>query len=797
MRADGFINLALERTKARVKINDLVTGLLWLLATVLAYLLAVVIVDQSVHLERSTRISLLVILGVVVVLGLTTILLWPTIKRVNDLFAARLIERQAEDQFRNSLVTFVQVRSDETVPQDVRGAVEAKAASDLSAIDVELAVNRRPLHFAVAALLVAVGLTLMFALTSSKSFTVSMSRALGGNAVAPTATRIIQVRTDPEGPSVMAGTDVRVVAITADRQPKSVEMHMTRGGTYQDVASMKPLDGRTWEFVVENLLQDLVFDVQAGDARSKPYAIAVRPLPAITDVQTVLTFPVYTLLQPQTHDTGHVEALAGTRVEVIARMNQEPRRPELIFGEGKRRQPMRTNGNSLRARAQFTVLGPDSYHLHFLDASLKHNNASAIKYQVTPLGDQPPEVQLERSGSEIRLPAGGSVPLVVKASDDYGIDNLTVRWQTVQPGSGTDSDVGGVGEVRSAALQSVPAGQAVLRIEDRFTMELSKMGLRQGDQALVWVSATDRLPAGAQEGQSPPLRVAVVPPEEAPTAGAGGESQADQPQNGEGEGEGKPGSDQQKTAGLTPQERRGLEEFRQTLDKLRQQQKTEEAPGDREEQPASGRRPNGTDQRPKDKPSDKPNGDGGKEGTGGADRPPGDGPAESPGQEPARRGTDEEPKERLTRFDESGRGKDEPKTDGGLLRTVGPQIRRVAEQFRHGTVDPKLLKELGWSETELRRFVTGWEADDRFDKFVDGPAGSAEQKATSRTDDRAITTSADTGSTVGSGGTSSVGHSDGAVENFEARARRTSPRYRQLVEEYLKAISEAESDSDF
>jgi len=794
MRVDGFINLALERTKARVKINDLITGLLWLLATVLVYLLVVVIVDQSVHLEHSTRIWLLVILGVVVVLGLTTILLWPTIKRVNDLFAARLIERQAEDQFRNSLVTFVQVRNDASVPPDVCGAIEAKAARDLSAIDVELAVNRRPLHFAVAALLAAVALTLMFALTSSKSFTISMVRALGSKAVAPTATRIIQVRTDPEGPSVMAGTDVRVVVITADRQPKSVELRMTRGGTYQDVASMSPVDGRTWEFVVENLLQDLVFDVQAGDARSDACAISVRPLPAITDVQTVLTFPAYTLLQPQTCDTGHVEALAGTRVEVIARMNQQPRRPELIFGDGGRRQPMRTSGNSHRARAEFTVSGPDSYHLHFLDASLKYNNASAIKYQVTPLADRAPVVQLQRSGSEIRAPAGGSVPLVVKASDDYGIGRLTARWQTVQPGSGTDNNAGGVGKVRGAELRRVPSDQAVLRIEDRFTIELSKMGLGQGDQALVWVSATDRLPAGAQEGQSPPLRVVVVPSEEAPTAGTG-ESQADQPQSGGGQGEGKAGSGQQKTAGLTPQERKGLEEFRQTLEKMRQQQKTEEAPGTGQ-QPAGDQRPEGTEQRPKDKPSDKPNGDGGKTGTGGSDRPPGDGPAESPGQEPTRRGPDKEPKERLTQFDESGRRTDEPKTGGELLRTVGPQIRRVAEQFRRGTVDPKLLKELGWSETELRCFVTGWQADDRFEKFVDGPAGSAEQKVTSRTDDRTITASAGTGGTVGSGGTSSVGQSDETAENFEADTRQVSPRYRQLIEEYLKAMSEAESDSD-
>ncbi|NIA21676.1 MAG: hypothetical protein GWP05_06865 [Anaerolineaceae bacterium] len=790
MRADGFINLALERTKARVKTNDLVTGLLGLLATVLAYLLAVVVVDQSVHLEHSTRIWLLIILGLVVVLGMAAILLWPTIKRVNDLFAARLIERQAEDLFRNSLVTFVQVRGDDTVPRDVRGAIEAKAARDLSAIDVELAVNRRPLRFAVVALLVAGALMLVFALTSSKSFTVSMSRALGSTAVAPTATRIVQVRTDPEGPSVMAGTNVRVVVVTADREPESVELRMTRGGTYQDLASMNPLDRRTWEFVIENLLQDLKFNVQAGDARSRTYAIAVRPLPAITDVQTVLTFPAYTLLQPQTHDSGHVEALVGTRVEVIARMNQEPRRPELIFGDGGRRQPMRTNGNSHRARAEFTVSGPDSYHLRFLDKSLKYNNASAIEYQVTPLADQAPGVELDRSGSEVRVAEGGGVPLVVCASDDYGLDRLTARWQRVRPG--------GVGKVRSIELQRVPADQAVLRIEDRFTVELSKMGLGRGDQALVWVRATDRLPGGAQEGQSPPLRVLVVPPEEAPTAGGGGQSQTDQPQTAGGQG--RTGSSRQKTTGLTPQERKGLENFRRTLDKLRP--KSRQRPGDG--QPASGQPSEGTGQQPKGKPSDKPNGDGGTSGAGdagdagGSQRPPGDGPAESPGQEPSGRGPDQQPKQRLTRFDESGRSKDEPQTDGDLLRTVGPQIRRVAKQFRRGTVDPKLLKELGWSETELRRFVTGWQADDRFEKFVDGPK-STRQTVVSPADDRPITTSAgpgDTGGTVGSGATSSVGQSDEMIENFEARQGRTSPRYRQLIEEYLKAVSEAESNSN-
>ena len=149
----------------------------------------------------------------------------------------------------------------------------------------------------------------------------------------------------------------------------------------------------------------------------------------------------------------------------------------------------------------------------------------------------------------------------------------------------------------------------------------------------------------------------------------------------------------------------------------------------------------------------------------------------------------------MTQFDESGRSKDEPKTDSGLLRTVGPQIRRVAEQFRRGTVDPKLLKELGWSETELRRFVTGWEADDRFEKFVHG-AKSTQQTVASRTDGRPITTSNGAGGTVGSGTTSSVGQSDEMIENFEARQRRTSPRYRQLIEEYLKAVSEAESDSN-
>lgn len=193
MPSEKSILRALHRTKAQVRSNDLVTGLLWLLVILAAWLLAVILYDLARPLDRAAHLIILAVLAVVAVV-LAALLLWPLVHRINDLFAARLIESAAEDQFRNSLLTFVELRHDPNATAEVRAAVAAKAAHDLLAVDFHLLLNPRPRRWAVIALAALAIAAAVLALADPGNFAAALGRAVGLNIASPPATRIISQR---------------------------------------------------------------------------------------------------------------------------------------------------------------------------------------------------------------------------------------------------------------------------------------------------------------------------------------------------------------------------------------------------------------------------------------------------------------------------------------------------------------------------------------------------------------------------------------------------------------------------
>jgi hypothetical protein len=281
MTADEFVNLALERTKARVRSNDLFTGLLRLLALLAAGLLAAILFDLIWPLGRAAHLALLALVAVLAAASLAAILLWPMLRRVNDLFAARLIERAAEDQFRNSLLTFVELRHDSAASAEVRAAVAAKAAHDLQAVDLPLLLNRRPRRWALITLAAVALIVAALALAGPGNFTAALGRAVGMDIAPPPATRIVDLR-PAGGATVPAGSDVRIVAELAGRRPETVAVTLNEGGRLWNTVAMKPLGGSDWELVVGNVRENLRFRVQAGDAVSDDRLITVRPTDAVT-----------------------------------------------------------------------------------------------------------------------------------------------------------------------------------------------------------------------------------------------------------------------------------------------------------------------------------------------------------------------------------------------------------------------------------------------------------------------------------------------------------------------------------
>jgi hypothetical protein len=276
MSADEFLNLALERTKAQVRANDLITGLLWLLAALAAGLLAVILFDLARPLDRAAHLAILAVLAVFAAASLAIILLWPLVRHVNDLFAARLIERAAEDQFRNSLLTFVELRHDPAAPPEVRAAVATKAAHDLQAVDFHLLLNHRPRRWAFVALAAVAVVAVALALAGPGNFAAAVGRAVGMNIAPHQATRILDLQ-PADGATSPAGADVHIVATLTGQRPDSVAVTLNEGGRFWNTVAMKPLAEDQWELVVGNVRENLRFRVQAGDAQSEDHLLTVRP----------------------------------------------------------------------------------------------------------------------------------------------------------------------------------------------------------------------------------------------------------------------------------------------------------------------------------------------------------------------------------------------------------------------------------------------------------------------------------------------------------------------------------------
>ena len=444
MTPTQFVIFTIERLKARLRTNDLLTGLLGLLALVLVWLLTVVVVDQAVILPRGVRLVLVVVLGIVAALALVAVLAWPSMRRLNNLYVARMIETHDENRFRNSLTTFVELNADAAAPDDVRRAVAEKAARDLTELDVEALVSRRPLRWTVVVLATAGSILLAFGLLAPKSFSAGMARAIGAEVEPPTATRIVQLK-PADGYRIVAGHAVTIELQLGGSLPDEASIDIEHTDGHGQRKPMRRIGDNTWEFTISDLLEDLRFSVRAGDARSPQHRLIVYPLPHVTAVACRLTRPAYTRREPQEVAGGNIDALPGTRVEITVLTSHPPEAPELRFDDG-RKLSLRPLSDGSGARGEFVVGeaggaggaggAETGYHISFRDKQMQLENRNPVQYRIRPLLDRLPLVELTPVGpaatqGPLDVPVNSPAVLHLRASDDYGLAGCWVDRKSV------------------------------------------------------------------------------------------------------------------------------------------------------------------------------------------------------------------------------------------------------------------------------------------------------------------------------------------------------------------------------
>lgn len=524
---DDFIEGQLQKTRSQVKWCDISSAAMTLLAGTLVYLFAVALVDHWVLSGGLGFWGRLLCLAVLLIGGTAyavTALLPLLMHRINPVYAAHAIE-QSRPTLKNSLVNFLLLRSSRVgISDSVYRAIEQQAASKLSQVHVESAVDRSKLVKIFAVLLVVVTACCLYTVLSPKNPLRTVRRVILPWADISAPTRVTIAEVSPGDTSAFHEGYVNVQAVVRgvrDGDPVTLFYSTLDGQTVeQPIAMQRPADAYRHACVLPaasgGLRQSVRYYITAGDARTPVYEVEVLPAPTIAVERVEYQYPKYTGLEPATAGHGDLKALEGTRVTLHARANQDIGKAYLDLDcKGQRNKSLSVEGREARVtlplRFQAGSQSPEfaSYQVRFTNAQ-GHENPQPIRHTVEIVRDRPPEAKLlEPEEPQLDLPLNRRLQLKVRAVDpDFALSKVEIVTERVNQS----------GDVlwASALLDTEHVGE----FEGTVTFDPEKLKLKVGDEVRYWAEARDNRrpddakPAEPNRGESERHKIRIVAAEQ-------------------------------------------------------------------------------------------------------------------------------------------------------------------------------------------------------------------------------------------------------------------------------------------
>jgi collagen type III alpha len=489
-----FVRSCLRATKRTVKLIEVGSAAMVLAAYTLLTLTAVVIADHllaqglSAEARRVARWAYLT--------GAVGIFAWlavvPLVRRINDLFAAWVIEHQ-HPEFKNSLISALQLAWRGELPGSMRAALTTRAAGDLTLVDVRRTVDTRSARRAALVAAGAVLVFLIYAALAPKPIMPSIRRALGFELPPPTRTQIV-IEEPPADYKTFVGSPVRMVARVEGKQPAEacVQFSLDGGSTWladQRLALSPPPTGRTvdprehrrWRAVKSgrDVQQTMHYQFVAGDGRSEVRLLRVCPYPSVAQVTVRYEYPPYTGLAAREAEGGNVDGIVGTLISVRMRTSVPADSPPTLAFRKTDRGTLRSfalDDSGQHFVGRFRIEADDEYTIDYQDQG-GTRNADSVVYTVRARPDRPPLVELRQPDDNITLSASDSLELGCEASDDFGLTEAMLEYQI-------DERTG-----RVALAESLPAETRSLSIVK--TIPLSRLDVSPGDRVTWWVGVKD------------------------------------------------------------------------------------------------------------------------------------------------------------------------------------------------------------------------------------------------------------------------------------------------------------------
>ena len=496
------IQKKLKQTRLRVKLTDLISGLILFATFSLLYLLTLSVIDHWLFgLGFWTRL-----LSLFVFLGAGSYFVWHQIMplfmhSINPVYVAKMIE-QSQPSLKNSLINFLLLRKENSkVHQAVMSVVEEKAAADLKQIPLDTAVDYSKsiyLGYVLAGVAVLFGL---YAILSPKNPLPTIYRVAMPWADIARPSRVEIVDVTPGDSIIYQGETVEVRAKIYDMGDEPVMLYystLARQLVDQPIVLTPDAAGTSYRGTISpddlGIQQELSYRIEAGDAVTREYRIEVREAPAIEIQSIVYKFPLYTGEPTETQEReGAIRAVEGTQVFITAKTNGPINNVYLQFDpDGKRESLLArrltfkvTEDQPQQAKASFFLkLKEDQKTPKYRSYSLRYENQEGVlnpnpvRYSIDVLPDLSPEIEIlspEPIESEVAL--DGRLEFELRAIDpDYALSQITIHGVT-----------GETNFIEHDLLKSNQTGQQL----HRWNFQPAKHKLKQGQTVHIWAAAED------------------------------------------------------------------------------------------------------------------------------------------------------------------------------------------------------------------------------------------------------------------------------------------------------------------
>ena len=521
---DEYVDFHLARTRANIKYTEVFTALVSVGTLFLVYLLGFAIFDQWViagGFGYGPRVVMLSVLLLITAALLVRSVAVPLIRKVNALYAARVIE-SADPALKSSLLNIVDLRnSGAPITRNMLQAMEKRAAIGLSHVDVEHAVDRRPLLRISCVLLAVVVAACLYTVLSPKDVFSSVKRALLPAAPIAVATQTTISEVTPGDDRLPARSFLAVEADIRGKQPERVNLlYTTSDRKFVDQAvEMRRLEENQPRFrgVIngENgrgLMQSLKYQIVAGDARTREFTVDVIQPPSAKVEGIQYTFPSYMHLPEKSQTGADIDGWEGAEVTLNATANMPLKSAQLVFTDvddpklkGEELSMTVSGGTKLTARWKLAFRSDGTaarfYRVHCVTAKGETDpNPALHSIRIRP--DQAPEIALLAPTGDLQMPANGIVPLIVQASDpDFKLRFVTLR-----------AEHEGETLVEQPLFEAQLEGEASQSVRGGYDFELAPLHLKPGQTFQFWIEARDNKREIANRKNTPRLNISIIDP---------------------------------------------------------------------------------------------------------------------------------------------------------------------------------------------------------------------------------------------------------------------------------------------